>query len=95
MNSKKKRSDWSFLLPPGTVVFAGEEDFREALVGIELQNGRAVYDSSTMIESVMSHNPGWTRQDAIEWLDFNAFFEAPNDGPIVVEFFGGKHARRT
>lgn len=63
------------------------DGFEEALVGVDEDKGRAVYDVSKMIDIMLSENEGMTYDEALEYLEFNTFRAYVGEmTPIYVNF---------
>lgn len=64
-------------------------DFKKALIGIDMQDGRAIYDYDLMIESLME-DEGWTYDEAVDWIGYNTLGTRSDTKrlPIVIERFG-------
>jgi hypothetical protein len=71
-------------LNPEAVLWAGLND---AVVGIGLRDGLpvAIYDYDGMV-GVFMQNEGWTRDDAVEWLDFNVLDAYVGPGTPLVGY---------
>lgn len=76
--------DW---LDEETVVFGAPCDYRSALIGVDVREGRAVYDYDLMVAFLLEQNPEWTEDDAVEWLDFNTLGAHCDGEPIVIRRF--------
>ncbi len=55
-------------VPPGTLVLEPRDDLDCAIVAVE--GGLALYDLALLTEAFMRAE-GWSREDALEWIDFN------------------------
>ena len=72
-------------LPEDTVVYSGAFSYDTALIGYDVRSGRAVYDYDKMVEWIVNRNPGWTEEDAIEWIDYNTLGAHCEGEPIVMQ----------
>lgn len=73
------------LLPEDTVVFSGTFDYKSALIGVDVREGRAVYDYDRMIQYLLDKCPEWDEDDAVEWLEFNTLGAHTAGEPIVIQ----------
>ena len=46
-------------------------DLDAAIIGVDEGDSVAVYSFEGLIEGLQANNPGWERDDAIEWYDYN------------------------
>lgn len=66
------------------VVILSDFSYDTALVGVSEDN-RAVYDFEKMIDWLVEHH-NWTREEAIEWIEYNTIRALPYAGegaPII------------
>lgn len=61
------------------IIFEGYS-YDDALVGVT-EDGRAVYDFDKMVDWLME-TEGFTREDAVEWIEYNTIGALPNAGPL-------------
>ncbi len=72
-------------LNPEAVLWAGLND---AVVGIGLRDGLpvAVYDYDGMVSIFLARENGWSRTDAVEWLNFNVLDAYVGPGTPLVGY---------
>ena len=66
----------------GAVILDG---YDEAFIGVS-HEGRAVYDAELMVQVLMDRD-GMTREEAVEWIDYNDVRALPYAGensPVIV-----------
>ena len=59
--------------------------YDDALIGVT-EDGRAVYDFDKMVSWLMQRE-GWSRLEAVEWIEFNTIGALPYAGdqaPIII-----------
>lgn len=69
----------------GVIIFSGDS-YDDALIGVS-HDGRAIYDYDLMIQWLMKQDDELTREDAIEWIEYNTIRSIPYAGegaPIVM-----------
>lgn len=61
-------------------------DFISAIIGMDENSGRIVYDYDLMIEYLMNGDNGMEYEDAIQWIDYNTLRSLPyfQNSPIVL-----------
>ena len=64
------------------------DEYVSALVAVDLQTDKPVYDYDRILESLSEK--GMTQDQAIEWIDCNVIGTRGDDMPIIIErFIGG------
>lgn len=79
--------DFQDLLPEETIVFSAPFDYKPALIGIDVREGRAVYDYDKMVDYLLERCPEWTEEQAVEWLDYNTLGAHTEGEPVVIRRF--------
>jgi hypothetical protein len=64
------------------VVILESYSYDDALIGVSECN-RAVYDFDKMVDWLMKQT-GWSRDEAIEWIEYNTLPALSPDGPIIM-----------
>lgn len=83
MTANEKLCEWGY----EDIVIFDNPSYDEALIGVTT-DARAVYDYELMVKWLFE-NYGWTREDAVEWIEFNTLGSLPyrHASPIVVQRF--------
>ena len=68
------------------IILEGDE-FADGAIGLTEDN-HVIYDYELLVESLMNHN-NWTREEAIEWLDYNtlgsiSYMASKGKEPIIM-----------
>ena len=56
------------------IILEGDE-FADGAIGLTEDN-HVIYDYELLVESLMNHN-NWTKEEAMEWLDYNTLGSIP------------------
>lgn len=83
MTAAEKLAEWGY----EDVIIFENPSYDDALIGITTDN-RAVYDYELMVEWLFK-NYGWSREDAVEWIEYNTLRAIPyyDAAPVVVQKF--------
>ena len=73
------------LLGDGAVILRCP-DYADALIGVDVESGRAVYDVDVMIDAMMKDD-GMSLEDAREWLEYNVISPCAKNWPIFIRTF--------